>query len=275
LATDEILERIRKLLRLSEDAGATEAEAAAALERANALLIRHNLTLDAIAVGVSATANAVVEAEVRTGWSGSWRGSLLGALARHNLCAAIVRRQGRVDSIVVVGRAVNVEATHTMYDWVAEQLEHLAQLEWRAYNAEQRQAVSTHMGEPWCPNCEDWTSTYAHRGRLVCEDCDQRALLERPLIHGFTWKTAFFRGALARIATRLLEQRRTQAESAPITALVLRTDQENAEYLQHHYGELRKGRARRAGYYARAWQRGQERAGDVSLTPQKRLTDDG
>ena len=70
VATDEIIERIRKLLRLSEDAGATEAEAAAALERANALLIRHNLTLEAIAVGVGAGVTTVVEEQVRTGWSG-------------------------------------------------------------------------------------------------------------------------------------------------------------------------------------------------------------
>ena len=217
-------------------------------------------------------ATTIVEEQVRAGSSGSWRGSLIGALARHNLCAAILRREGRVDSIVIVGRPVNVEATHAMYDWIAEQLEYLAQQEWLAFNADQREAVSTHPSVPWCPTCEDWTATYMHRGRLVCEDCDQRTLTERPIIHGYSWKTAFFRGALWRIANRLQEQRQTQqTQSAPVMALVLRTDQENAEYIQRRYGELRKGRARRAGYYATAWQRGQVRADDVSLTPHKRL----
>ena len=55
--------------------------------RANALLIRHNLTADAIVVTAGDTP-AVAEQHIRTGWAGSWRGSLLGILARHNLCSA-------------------------------------------------------------------------------------------------------------------------------------------------------------------------------------------
>jgi hypothetical protein len=51
VTTDDIVERIRKLMRLAENSAATEAEAAA-LERANALLIRHNLTIDRVAVSV-------------------------------------------------------------------------------------------------------------------------------------------------------------------------------------------------------------------------------
>jgi hypothetical protein len=107
MTADDVVERIRKLLRLAEDAGATEAEAAAALERANALLIRHNLTMDAIAVA-SGEQPAVGEHQIRTGWAGSWRGSLLGILARHNLCSPIISRQGKVDTVVVVGRPANV-----------------------------------------------------------------------------------------------------------------------------------------------------------------------
>ena len=65
---DDIVERIRKLLRLAEDAGATEAQAASALERANALLIRHNLTMDAVAVSLG-DKPAVTEDRARTGWA--------------------------------------------------------------------------------------------------------------------------------------------------------------------------------------------------------------
>jgi len=50
MPSENIVERIRKLLRLAENAGATEAEAASALERASALLLRHNLTMDQVAV---------------------------------------------------------------------------------------------------------------------------------------------------------------------------------------------------------------------------------
>jgi Protein of unknown function (DUF2786) len=65
VTTDDIVERIRKLMPLAEAAGATEAEAASALERANALLIRHNLTLDTIAAATSgAEATAVTEQRI-------------------------------------------------------------------------------------------------------------------------------------------------------------------------------------------------------------------
>jgi hypothetical protein len=48
----------------------------------------------------------------------------------------------------------------------------------------------------WCPACEDWTETYRERGRLRCGRCDARVLPDRLLIHGFSWKTAFYRGTL-------------------------------------------------------------------------------
>jgi Protein of unknown function (DUF2786) len=79
-----LLAEIRKLLRLAHDQGATGAEASAALERANALLIRHTLTLDHVAVA-GGEPPAVTEEQVRTGWAGSWRGTLLAIVARHNL----------------------------------------------------------------------------------------------------------------------------------------------------------------------------------------------
>jgi hypothetical protein len=204
VTTDDIVARIRKLLRLAEDAGATEAEAAAALERANALLLRHNLTLDRVAVSAGEPP-VVTEQHIRAGWAGSWRGTLLGLLARHNLCAPIISRQGKVDTVVVVGRPVNVAATHALYDWIAAQLERFALDEWATFNRAQRAAVASSSGVPWCPACEDWTESYRERGRWHCQACDRRMLPERPLIHGFTWKTAFYRGALLRIANRLYE----------------------------------------------------------------------
>lgn len=86
MTADDIVDRIRKLLRPAEDASATEAEAAAALERANALLISDNLSMEQIAV-TTGEQPVVGEQHISAGWAGSWRGSLLGILARHNLCS--------------------------------------------------------------------------------------------------------------------------------------------------------------------------------------------
>jgi hypothetical protein len=275
VTTDDIVERIRKLLRLAENAGATEAEAAAALERANALLVRHNLSMDAIAVS-GGEQPTVTEQHIRAGWAGSWRGSLLGILARHNLCSPIISRRGRTDTVVVVGRPANVQATHAMYEWIAEQLEHFAQQEWLDFNASQHTAIATHPDVPWCVQCEDWTETYegayrSGRWELNCIECDERMLSERPLVHGFTWKTAFYRGAILRISNRLYEQRHARQDDGPVTALVLRTDHENAAYIDQRFGDVRKGRPRRAEYHSGAYERGKQRGGDVSLAPRSRL----
>ncbi|MGI8492835.1 MAG: DUF2786 domain-containing protein, partial [Acidimicrobiales bacterium] len=256
---DDVVERIRKLLRLAEDAGATEAEAAAALERASALLLRHNLSMDQVAVA-SGEGPPITEHPIRTGWAGSWRGTLLGILARHTLCSPIVSRQGKVDTVIVVGRPANVQATHALYDWIAAQLERFGLEEWSTFSQEQRAAVAGSAGIPWCPECEDWTPAYGVLGRRWCVRCATRVLPERPLIPGVNWKTAFYRGALLRIATRLAAQRKAQQQSAAVpdvaeagarvTALVLRTDQENADYIRRRYGEPRQGRPRRVGYHA-------------------------
>ncbi len=281
MPSDNVVERIRKLLRLAEDAGATDAEAASALERASALLLRHNLTMDQVTV-TGGDVLPVTEQPIRTGWAGSWRGTLLGILARHNLCSPHVSRQGKVDTVVVVGRQANVQATHALYDWIAAQLERFGLEEWSTFNQEQRAAVSGSAGIPWCVECEAWTATYRVRGQRWCEQCDKRVLPERPLIHGVTWKTAFYRGALLRIANRLSAQRRAEQQPPPahaaasseagrVMALVLRTDQENAAYIRQHYGEPRQERARRAGYHAAAYQRGHERGADVSLAASRAL----
>jgi hypothetical protein len=75
--------------------------------------------------------------------------------------------------------------------------------------------------------------THRERGRLHCLECASRMLPEQPLIHGFTWKTAFYRGALVLHKQRTAQQAHSRAAaaeafapSAAVTALVLRTDQE-------------------------------------------------
>jgi len=44
-------------------------------------------------------------------------------------------------------------------------------------------------------------------------------LQSRPLVHGFSWKTAFYRGAVVRISSRLRELRSTVESNASVTAL--------------------------------------------------------
>jgi hypothetical protein len=106
-------------------------------------------------------------------------------------------------------------------------------------------------------------------------------LPERPLVRGFAWKTAFSRGALLRIQNRLYEQRKAQQQptaqtadvpaGATVTALVVRTGQENDDYIARHFGQLRDVKSRRRGYHAGAYGRGKERGDKVSLVLSPRL----
>jgi hypothetical protein len=58
-----------------------------------------------------------------------------------------------------------------------------------------------------------------------------------------------------------------QSHGTTVTALMVRTEQENQDYVAQQLGELRDVRSRRRGYHAGAYQRGKERGGDVSLSP--------
>jgi hypothetical protein len=74
-----------------------------------------------------------------------------------------------------------------------------------------------------------------------------------------------------RIFNRLQEQRKAIEADGPVTALVLRTDHENADWIRKRHGALRKGKSRSRRYLADAYERGQQRGGEVTLAPQASL----
>lgn len=123
--TDSILDRIGKLLRLAGDKGATEAEAATALEKAHEILAAHNLTLEMVDQRRQGK-----EAESLVGHSiitvSKWDVSLFNILANHNYCK-ILRYKYR---ITLIGRPVNTEVTRVTYQWVKEQVEKMWMNTW-------------------------------------------------------------------------------------------------------------------------------------------------
>lgn len=114
--TDEtIITRIRHLLALARDAGATQAEAELAMERAQSMLLRHNLDMaqfdapDRAPEGIGCLDMDMAEA---------WRQTLVHVLARGNLCQTV--RSG--PKLSLFGRRDNVRAVVEMYLWLVEQL---------------------------------------------------------------------------------------------------------------------------------------------------------
>src|SRR3990170_1711561 len=109
---DNILEKIRALLRLAGDGAATEAEASLAMERAQALLLKHNLDMADIDVKEEGFSFEVLDEEFNIG-KADWRSNLLGVIARQNFCRVITHRAfGRHPSII--GRKYNIEVVQEL-----------------------------------------------------------------------------------------------------------------------------------------------------------------
>lgn len=121
----DIEERIRLLLNLAKDEGATGPEASLALERAHDLLRKHNLDMAEVEAG-GAPAPDVVDEEF-TMRPGKWRSSLINVVARHNYCNCILSSK---TTMRIIGRPHNVAATVGMSIWLQGQIADLTIERW-------------------------------------------------------------------------------------------------------------------------------------------------
>ena len=136
-APDEVMARIRKLFALA--GSPNEHEAALALEKAHALLLRYNLRAETVASGADAHADDVTDVWL-PGFGGYlWRSALLGVLACHCFCQPLRTR----DQVVLVGRPTNIAAARALYAWLVPQLERLCLEEFEPMRGESR--------PPLCP----------------------------------------------------------------------------------------------------------------------------
>ncbi len=104
-----IIEKIRKLLALSTSPN--RAEAAAALNKANELLIQYNLTMDQVRMS-SADVDPVGMCRIYCAVKKKWRTLLLDKIADVNLCAALFTER----YVIVIGREVNAISVEVMWD---------------------------------------------------------------------------------------------------------------------------------------------------------------
>ena len=132
---ETFLRRAKKLLALAHDGAATEAEAALAAEKLQALLQDRGLTM----AQVGATSTEPDDRKVEKTDRGAFgpQHSIMEVLAENNFC---LHRTVRVKSTdpraehtgwrtkkhMLVGRAINVDATLMMYDYLVEAMERCA-----------------------------------------------------------------------------------------------------------------------------------------------------
>lgn len=134
MSDDKVIERVRKLLALANDAGANEHEAGLALERAMSLLAAHNLSMDEVqsqATDEEPTSDAVV---VR--YRENWRRTVCLGLGRLYFCryyyeerlvpGANTSNKQRGEGHVFVGLPHNVAVAREMATYLFSTVHRLA-----------------------------------------------------------------------------------------------------------------------------------------------------
>jgi len=115
---EKILDKVRKLLRLARDKGASEAEAATALAMAQKLMLEHNIK----DVEEEREIHAIFGTWFKTGRSiQKWEEFTASAIAKLFNCRAVVIRKSGM--IRFAGKPENVEVCEITYFWVIEQIE--------------------------------------------------------------------------------------------------------------------------------------------------------
>jgi len=133
-ASEAVISRIRKLMALTTDAGATEAEAALAASHVQRILAEHNLSMAAVEASGGAT-NSEGGKRERTAVNKrqvySWQRHLMKTVAEVNYCVALARfKVGRgqkiFDGYDLIGRVDNVTTVSLMFEYLLEAIERLA-----------------------------------------------------------------------------------------------------------------------------------------------------
>jgi hypothetical protein len=124
-APNAIMSKISKLLALSQNQGATEAEASLAAEHVQRLLQDHGLTLAQVeAAGGAGDESAKREkVKLKTSAARPWMVGLMASLAENNFCLHQVSKERfKRTQHLLVGRALNVTVTQQTYEYLVEAL---------------------------------------------------------------------------------------------------------------------------------------------------------
>lgn len=131
--TDEkVIDRVRKLLRLARDKGATENEAANALAAAQALMLRHNITT----VEEGKEVHAIIQDDwIELGRSDKWERMIATSVAKLFNCRNMFKADGRLGH-KFVGKPDNIEVCREVFPWVCKQVDTLYKQGLRSFRTE-------------------------------------------------------------------------------------------------------------------------------------------
>jgi hypothetical protein len=140
MVNDTVIEKIKQLFAMAEHPNSNENEAAIALEKAQELLFRHNLTRGDIAGEVKDnTPSGIGEIDGTESNGYIWKRYLLSVLAKNSLCSTVVTPSKKQWHLF--GSYDNVKAVLEMYHWIVPELESICLRAWKQYTGYEK-AVS-------------------------------------------------------------------------------------------------------------------------------------
>jgi hypothetical protein len=271
---ETITKRIRALLDLARNDGATPDEAATAAAKAQGLMLRYNIDrarIDAAAGHKAEYINHITSLDVASGPYINPHRQLLANLAAYNFCKQI--QWSGSARVALIGEQHNVDLVLTLYHSLAADLSAMAERSWKA---------TQHTDAAWY-----W-------------DRDKHEYIKHT---GITYKAEYYRGAVEAIRTRLYKQR-CEAEDAKaaeakareqqdthdvhdtahtiaeaiesaheVRALVLVKDAELEQAQSRYYPKLGKARAKRTPHRSEsaAYGHGRRDGMHADLNAHKRL----
>lgn len=142
----QIMEKIRKLLALSEDAKkqGSLAEAANAAAKVQDLLMKHNLSMAEINRDKPSSVDETMINILKKAWNhrhGKWVFHLYKVIAKANLCDIYVHLTKGRERIFIVGEEKNREIVEYMADQIIARLYAMQQYAWRVYKGPEKQGT--------------------------------------------------------------------------------------------------------------------------------------
>lgn len=206
--TSKILDRIAKLMKMAD--GGTKHEAEVAAKMAQAMLLKHNLSMSDVNNNIDEDERAIMDEffGMKDTWKkveGNWISTLYHVVAINNLCKIIVYGGGKWKDIRIIGSKANVSMVNFICMQLIPRLRDAEKQEWSWYNG-----------------------------------FDNRNVFKR----------GFFQGAVAGINQQLSEALdKMRDEDKNINGLVLYNDKAVTEYRDKKWPHLGKSRGSRSSSY--------------------------
>lgn len=239
MSTEKLIEKVQKLLNLANNSGASQAEANNAMEKANKLLLMHNLTMADVDTededGITKKDDAVTIGG--HSYEGKWEATLMSVIAKYNMCTSLtITTRGKKEStMTVIGEAQNIEIVLYLFTTARNIFRDLAKKNYSEYKATVRQQYPASM----------YTSSQLEKaGKL-----DRRN----------EWVRAYLKGCVNGLFLKLDDQRKSMEKnvaSGKFELMIVDNEKKLKDYMASEFTGVTKSKAAKVNAQSKAFHKG-------------------